>query len=152
MYMLHVQYEDVICRLFPYSLQDEAYYWFARFLAASINPWQALKDAFLNRFRKPTSPVDLYRYFVEIWRVEGELINTFNNRFHKSYCHLQAPYNIVAVATLPIYYDALDKLTSMFVRRANPPVTTLAEAYTEVVKVNTELGQSGLGPIIISAL
>jgi len=147
MFMLQVQHEDVICRLFPYSLQDEAYYWFANLPAASINSWPNLKTAFLNRFRMPTTPSDLYRSFVEIRWEEGEMISTFNNRFQKAYSRQQAPYAIDQAAALPIYYAALDKLTSMFARRANPVPASLAAAYAAAVEVSTQLGQTTSGPL-----
>lgn len=57
----NVQDEDVACRLFPYSLGEEAFYWYINLPSNSIQNWQQLKDPFLRKFRLPITPAELYR-------------------------------------------------------------------------------------------
>jgi len=59
---------------------------------------------------------------------------------------LQDPYTIGQAVSLPIYYASLDKLTSMFTRRADPIPTTLAQAYFGTVTISTQLGQTTTSP------
>lgn len=76
-----VEYGDVACRLFPYSLGEEAYFWFIHLPTRSIRTWDAMKDTFIAKFGIRTTPAKLYRQFVAIRRREHEPITSFNNRF-----------------------------------------------------------------------
>lgn len=44
------------------------------------------------------------------------------------------------VTALPIYYAVLDNVTSTFVKRMHPPLTTLIASYVEAVIVSANLG------------
>lgn len=140
-----IQEEDVACRLFPYTFDEEASYWYIHLPANSIRTWQQMKTAFLEKFRPPIAPSDLYRQFVEIKRQEHEPISTFNNRFHKAYTRLRDPYLLDNAAALPIYYEALDRLTAMFVKSTNPLPADLKGAYVVAITASTGLG-IGLAP------
>lgn len=76
-----IQHEDVACRLFSYSLGEEAFYWYINLPVDSIGTWQQMKDTFLSKFRLPVSPAEVYRQFIEVRRQEREPIGTFNNKF-----------------------------------------------------------------------
>lgn len=135
-----IQEEDVACRLFPCIFDEEASYWYIHLPADSIHNWQQMKDDFLEKFRAPISPTDLYRQFVEVKRQEHKPISMFNNRFHKAYTRLRYPYNLDNVAALPVHYAALDRLTSMFVKSRNPAPNNLKEAYAAAVTISNDLG------------
>ena len=79
-----IQEEDVACRLFPYSLSEEPYYWFVNLPASSITGWVQLREAFIAKFGMPTTPLELHRMFVDIRRRDKESISSFNDRFHKA--------------------------------------------------------------------
>lgn len=85
---------------------------------------------------------------MEIRREVNGLISSFNDWFQWAYTRLQAPYVLNDDAILPVYYAALDNLTTTLVKRMNPPPTRLVDAYAEEVVVNTDLGKniSGLLP------
>ncbi|XP_059073818.1 uncharacterized protein LOC131874453 [Cryptomeria japonica] len=134
-----IQHEDVACRLFPYTFDEEASHWYIHLPVDSIHNWQEMKDTFLEKFKSPISPSELYRQFMEIRRQEHEPISTFNNRFHKTYTRLRDPYNLNNAATLPVYYVALDCLTSMFVKSKGTPPTNLKEAYASSISVSNDL-------------
>ena len=141
-----IQEEDVACRLFPYSLGEEPYYWFVNLPASSITGWVQLREAFIAKFGMPTTPLELHKIFVDIRRRDRESISSFNDRFHKAYTRLQAPYTITEAGALEAYYSALDNQTAMFTRMANPAPTTLTEAYTKAIEIGKQLGQQGMEP------
>lgn len=140
-----IEYGDVACRLFSYSLGEEAYHWFIHLPAGSITSWEELKDTFIGKFGIQISPSELHRQFVECKRQENEPINSFNNRFQKAYTRLQTPYLIPDAQE--IYYHALDPLTTMFVR-THPSPANLNEAYAKAIEVSKILRQNLSGPLL----
>lgn len=97
-----------------------------------------MKTTFLEKFRAPISPTDLYGQFVEVKRQEHEPISMFNSRFHRANMRLRDPYDLDNKAALPIYYEALD--TAMFVNSKNPVPTDLKEAYAIAIMNSNGLG------------
>ena len=63
-----IQHEDVACRLFPYSLGEDLYYWFINLPVSSILGWVQLREAFIAKFGMPTTPLELHRMFADIRR------------------------------------------------------------------------------------
>lgn len=142
-----IVHEDVACRLFPYSLGEEAFYWYNHLPASSILNWNDLEKAFLQKFRIPISANELYLQFIKVKREVNEPIASFNNRFHRAFTRLQDPYVLDDGTALGVYYEALDSLTATFLKwRPNPP-GTLSDAYTEAVQLSTDLRQHLTGPL-----
>ena len=120
-----IQHEDIACKFFPYSLGEDPYYRFVNLSMSSITGWVQLSEAFIAKFGMPTTPLELHRMFVDIRRHDKESISSFNNRFHKAYMRLQAPYTMHEAGALEAYYSALDSQMTMFTRMENPAPTTL---------------------------
>lgn len=136
-----INHEDVACKLFPYSLWDEAFCWYNNLLALSITTWLQLETTFLQEFHIPISANELLLQFIGIKRETNEPIVAFNNIFHRAYARLQTPYVVDDASAREVYYEALDSLTSTFIKwKANPP-GSLFEAYDVAVKVSADLRQ-----------
>lgn len=143
-----IEYADVACRLFPYSLGEDVFYWFIHLPVSSIDSWEKLKTAFTGKYGIPITPIELYRQFVEVKRQGHEPISSFNNRFHKAFTRLQDPYVVSDASAREIYYSALDYLTVMFVQQSHPAPTTLTEAYAKAMEISKGLGQNIAGPLV----
>lgn len=77
----YIQHEDVTCRLFPYFLDEEVFYWYINLSVDYVGTWQQMKDTFLAKFRLHVSPTEVYWQFIEVRRQEREPIGAFSNRF-----------------------------------------------------------------------
>lgn len=55
-----IAYGDATCRIFPYSLGEEAHYWFIHLPVGSIRSWEKMKDAFIGKFGILVTPIELY--------------------------------------------------------------------------------------------
>lgn len=106
-----------------------------------------MKNTFLQKYKIPISPLELYQQFMSIRKEVNKPIRSFNDCFHRAYTRLQDPYLRNDVVALPFYYTALDNLTSVLVKRIRPALTTLVTAYTEAVVASVDLGQNISGPL-----
>lgn len=97
-------------------------------------------NAFLQKYKILISRLELYQQFMIAHREINELISSFNDRFPQAYMRLQAPYVLNDVVSLPVYYAALDNLTTVVVKRMQPPLTRLVDTYLKVVISNIDLG------------
>ena len=48
--LLNVEYEDVVCRIFPYTFEPKASSWYFSLQANSIVNWDVFENAFLGKF------------------------------------------------------------------------------------------------------
>ena len=48
--LMNVEHEDVVCRLFPHTLQGKATKWFFKLAPGSITSWDKFAEAFLAEF------------------------------------------------------------------------------------------------------
>lgn len=80
-----INHEDVGCRLFPYSLCKEEFYWYNHLPTSSITSWNQMENSFLQKFKIPISTNDLYLQFMLVKREPNEPRSSFNNRFHHAY-------------------------------------------------------------------
>ena len=78
---MNVEHEDVVCRLFPHTLQGKATIWFFNLALGSITSWDKFEEAFMDEFSiEETSgilPLDL----LGIKMNENEKVKDFNERF-----------------------------------------------------------------------
>jgi len=98
-----LEHEDVVCRLFPYTFNEQASSWYVNLPNGYISSWALMEEAFLSRFRGPIDPCALYHKLAAIKRGEGELIDNFNDRFQKAYSRLVPPYTIDDAPLLAMY-------------------------------------------------
>lgn len=137
---MQVDHKDVACRLFLHSLGEEAFYWYINLLRGSVTSWNLMKNAFLQKYKIPINPSELSRWFMSVRREVNEPIGSFNDHFHCAFTRLQDPYLHNDAAALPVYYAALDNLTSALVKRMHLPPPSLVTAYTEAIVASAYLG------------
>ena len=76
----------------------------------------------------------LHQQFISIKRDPTETVLRFNHRFHMAYRKLETPYSILVEATIQVYFNAMDALTAIFLRRlplAN--IDILEKVFTEAI-------------------
>jgi hypothetical protein len=52
---MNLQHEDVVCRFFPYTLENLASTWYFNFLVGSITSWTKFQNDFLDKFAEETT-------------------------------------------------------------------------------------------------
>jgi hypothetical protein len=81
--LMNVQYEDVFCRLFPYTFENRASTWFFSLAHASITSWRIFETIFIEKFGEhktltTTLILDLSRIKMDI----KEKVKDFNKTLH----------------------------------------------------------------------
>ena len=54
--LMNVEDEDVVCRLFPHTLQGKATKWFFNLSPGSITSWKKFEEAFMAEFSDEETP------------------------------------------------------------------------------------------------
>lgn len=78
---MNVEHEDVVCRLFPHTLQGKATKWFFNLAPGSITSWDIFEEAFMVEFNNEESPQILPLELLGIRMNEKEKVKDFNERF-----------------------------------------------------------------------
>ena len=78
--LLNVVHEDVVCRLFPLTLEGKDFCWFNVLPIHSIHNWSQFKKLFENYFDN-YDPIKIHNNLYEMQVNDGESINDFNIRF-----------------------------------------------------------------------
>jgi hypothetical protein len=60
-HLLDVHYEDVVCRIFPYTFENNASTWYFNLPASSITCWNDFKKSFIGKFGEEKSLVALLK-------------------------------------------------------------------------------------------
>jgi hypothetical protein len=76
--LMNVQYEDVVCILFPYMFENKASIWFFSLAQASITSWNAFEIAFIENFGEEKTPTTLVLDISRIKMEAKEKIKYFN--------------------------------------------------------------------------
>ena len=79
--LMNVEHEDVVCRLFPHTLQGKATKWFFNLAPGSITSWKKIEEAFMAEFSNEESPKILPLELLGIRMNENEKVKDFNERF-----------------------------------------------------------------------
>ena len=80
--MLEVRYDDVTCRIFPFTLEGIATRWHHSLLINLIHGWREFKKLFLEKFVNDKTLVVLLKELQNIKMGEKERFNDFNQRFN----------------------------------------------------------------------
>ena len=78
-----VQHEDVVVRLFPYTLQGAAGSWYFSLPSGSITSWDIFQEHFLTKFGDDRSIMTLINDISNLRAEPKEPIKDFNSRFNK---------------------------------------------------------------------
>ena len=122
----------MVLHLFPYSLGEVSFNWYVNFLQRCIEDWDTFEKLFLKQFKTFLNPAMLHQQFMSIKKDPAQIISCFNHCFYMAYHKLQSPYNIPVEATIQIYLNALDHLTTIFLRRLPPTnIDTLERVFSK---------------------
>jgi hypothetical protein len=80
----HVEYDNVMVRLFMQTLSGRAYEWYKKFPSRSIHSFDDIEDMFLAIFAPPNAYHTLLTDFTQIGLRKNERIQYFNLRFNKT--------------------------------------------------------------------
>ena len=79
--LMNVEHEDVVCRLFPHTLQGKATKWFFNLAPGSITSWDKFEEAFMEEFSNEESSKIFPLELLGIRMNENEKVKDFNERF-----------------------------------------------------------------------
>ena len=115
-----------------------------------IGDWETLERLFLEQFKTFINPTVLHQQFISIKRDLAETVSRFNHRFHMAYRKLETPYSIPVEATIQIYFNAMDALTEIFLRRLPPAdIDTLKKVFTEEITFTKQANPNGGGMMLL---
>src|SRR3984885_9792290 len=120
-----VTQEDVVVRLFPYTLQGSAGSWYFSLPSGSITSWNIFQDQFLTKYDDDRSLVTLINDLSNLRIESREPIKQFNSRFNKLLNKILTNDKPSEQIRSEWYIIALPSNISIFVDRAKKP--TLAE-------------------------
>jgi len=125
--------EDVVVRLFPYTMQGTAGSWYFSLPSGSITSWDIFQSQFLNKFGDDRSTAMLINDLSNLKAEAREPIKDFNLRFNKILNKIPAASQPSEEVRCEWYIMALPSNLAIFVDRANK--TTLVENLTEALAV-----------------
>jgi len=76
-----VSEDNLLCKLFPYSLAGEAASWLEQFKATSLKTWRSIKIAFLNNFCDDAKSKELRNKFSTFTQGPAEALKAAWVRF-----------------------------------------------------------------------
>eukprot|EP00253_Pinus_taeda_P034457 PITA_34457 len=125
--------EDVVVRLFPYTLQGTAESWYFSLPSGSITSWDIFQSQFLTKFGDDRSTATLISDLSNLKAKTKEPIKDFNLRFNKILNKIPATSQPSEEVRCEWYITTLQSNLVVFVDRANK--TTLVENLTEAIAV-----------------
>jgi len=135
--MLGVADEDVVCRLFPFTLIGVASTWYFSLRIGSITSWCAFQKAFLDKFFYDKTPAALVLELSHLKMETKEKAKDFNIRFNTLFNIIPANARPTDEVLMEFYITALPIPTMMWVKKCN--AQTLQDAIDEAVKVENEM-------------
>lgn len=84
----NIEHQDVVCRIFPYSLGKNEYNWYLTLPTNSITSLDVLEKAFIDQFQVYVDPGTLYHQFASLKKSPNEPLTTFNTSFQRAYKRL----------------------------------------------------------------
>lgn len=125
--------EDVIIRIFPYTLQGAARSWYFSLPSGPITSWDIFQEQFLTMFGDDKSTATLINDLC-ILRVElKEPIKDFNSHFNKLLNKIPSTSKLSEEVQSEWYISTLPSNIAIFVDRANK--TTLANNMKEAITI-----------------
>jgi hypothetical protein len=64
--LLDFCYEDVVCRLFPYTFENKASMWYFNLPIGSITSWNDFEKYFIGKFGEEKTPATLFKEIVAL--------------------------------------------------------------------------------------
>ena len=123
--LLNVVHEDVVCRLFPLTLEGKDFCWFNVLPIHSVHNWSQFKKLFENSFDN-YDPIKIHNNLYEMQVNDGESINDFNIHFQQVFLSLHEKHRPSTNIMLECYVQSLPKDMAMFILQKG--ITDLHEA------------------------
>ena len=79
--ILNVEYEDVVCRSFPFIFKPKASSWYFSLQANSIANWYGFEKVFLRKFDNQKNVAIVVKELLSMRMEKKEKIQDFNQRF-----------------------------------------------------------------------
>jgi hypothetical protein len=80
--MMNVQHEGIVCRIFPYTLENSTFMWYFNLLVGSITSWTKFQKDFLDKFAEETTTRALMaEFFTTTTMSSKEKVKDFNQIF-----------------------------------------------------------------------
>ena len=133
--LMNVEHEDVVCRLFPHTLQGKDTKWFFNLAPGSMTSWQKIEDAFMAQFSNEETPGILSLELSGIRMDDNEKIKDFNQRFITLLNRILI--NPIKAVQIDYYTSALPPNIAMFVK--NQEKLTLVDNCAKAIKVEKDL-------------
>ena len=137
MNLLNVQYEDVVCILFPYNFEPKSSSWYFSLQANSIVNWDGFEKAFLGKFGNQKIVATLMKELLSMRMVNKEKDQDFNHRFTTLLNSFSAATKPTKESLVEYYTTTLYLLITMFVKRSGK--VTLVENYEEAKRIEAYL-------------
>ena len=125
--------EDVVVRLFPYTLHGSAGSWYFSLPSGSITSWTIFQEQFLTKYGDDRSLATLINDLSNLRIEQREPIKEFNARFNKLLNKIPTDSKPSEQIRSEWYITALPANIAIFVDRAGKP--TLAENMKEALAV-----------------
>jgi hypothetical protein len=132
--LMSVEHEDVVCRLFPHTLQGEATKWFFNLSLGSITSWDKFEEAFMAEFSNEETPKILPLEILGIRMNENEKVKYFNERFISLV--IRIPIKTVEAIQIEYYVSTLPPNIAMFVKTQRK--LTLVDNFAEAIQVEKD--------------
>ena len=129
--LINVEYEDVICILFPYTLKGKASTWLFNLFLISITSWQQFEVIFMARFINEEKSRILFLEILGLRINKKEKVKHFNQIFITLLNRI--PDNPTEEVQIEFYTIALLPPIAMFVK--NKEKKTLEDNFVEVINV-----------------
>ena len=131
---MNVEHEDVVCRLFAYTLIGKASTWFFSLSQRSITSWQQFETAFITQFGDDKTSRVLFLELSRIKINKMEKIKDFNERFITLLNRISD--RPIEVVQIEFYTADLPPPIVMFVKSKEKQ--TLADNFQKLVKVEKD--------------
>ena len=112
--LLDITYEDVVCRLFPFTFEGKVSDWYFVLPIHTIHGWFDFKRVFQSAY-DIYNATDIYLELDGIQVKEGESIREFNTRFRQVYHRLKDNHKPSSDIIYEWYVHSLPKSIAMFV-------------------------------------
>jgi hypothetical protein len=129
----HVDYDDVMVRLFLQTLSGKAYEWYTMFPSRSIRSFNEIEDMFLTKFSYPIVYHTLLTDFTQIGLRKNERIQDFNLRFNKTLSRIPQDKRTNDLVILSCYKNAMPLNVKYAIKTSQ--IDTLEEAITKYTEM-----------------
>ena len=133
--LLDVQYEDVVCILFPYTFVGQASTWIFSLVVGSIASWKQFEASFLSQFGDDRTSRVLVLELSRIRFDKKEKVKYFNQIFINLLNYI--PENPAESIQVEFYTTAFPPPIAMFVKVREK--RTLAKKFLEAIKVEKDM-------------